>query len=174
MGPRQARAKAQIATQELLKLPKPRVSADGLEIYAPDPPVSCGDMEPSTMLTDRLAKLARDLSIEKRFIPKSRSRALRPLERGHWLIDCTGWSKNRREAVWVFLTNYIGTGAAGWGVWCRRNEAFTLIRLYCWAQIIGHMYLVFYLASEREILYTNAKWIGSDGEDVIVMPVKQR
>jgi hypothetical protein len=148
---------------------KSRVSPDGLDIRSPDPPVSCEDIRPDALVSDTLRKLARDFNMERRFRPKQQLRELRPFERGYWLLDCSSWEESLKWAAWAFLTNYIGDGQAGWGVWCRRNEDFTWIRLYCWGSVVGYMYLVLYLASRRKILHTGSSWLGGDGQAVIVM-----
>jgi len=121
------------------------------------------------MITDVLASLARELDLEKRFQPESRTRDLRPLERGYWLVDCAGWDAGLKRSAWVFLADYLGKGAAGWGTSCRRDEGFSWIRLYCWGCVVGHMYLVLYLMSKRRVLYSGASWVGGDGKPVVVM-----
>jgi hypothetical protein len=121
------------------------------------------------MITDVLARLARELNLEKRFRPESQTRDLRPFERGYWLVDCGSWDAELKRAAWGFLTDYLGKGAAGWGTLCRRDRDFSYLRLYCWGCVVGHMYLVLYLASKRKVLYTGTRWIGGDGEAVVVM-----
>ncbi|KAH8885188.1 hypothetical protein GQ53DRAFT_797366 [Thozetella sp. PMI_491] len=175
MGPRQEFVQEQIKTLHSRKLRRSCQSLDGLEIHAPAPPVSCADVEPSMMVTEQLAKLARDADMSRHFVePRVQTRELRALERGHWYVDCAGWSMNKRQEIWRFLTNYVGAGEAGWGVWCRRDAAFTYLRLFCWGQIVGHMYLMLYLATKRDILYMRVSWIGADGQDVITMPARKR
>ncbi len=80
---------------------KPKQSSDGLEIYAPEPPVSCSYIEPSMVVTERLAKLARrpGRSRSGSSLPH-KHRELRPFERGHWLVDCTNWGEDKRKIVW--------------------------------------------------------------------------
>ena len=58
----------------------------------------------------------------------------------------------------------------GWGVWCIKGEELETIRLYCWGVIVGHAYLLLYMASESKIKGTDACWIGGDGEAIIKMP----
>jgi hypothetical protein len=121
------------------------------------------------VITPRLEKLARDVKLEMRFEQrKKQTRELRPFERGYWLVDCSGWSSEDRFMTWGFLTNYIENGEAGWGIWCRRDEAYKWIRLYCWGCVAGHMYLLLWLASKRQLNYTAVHWITA-GETVITM-----
>ncbi|EGR47760.1 uncharacterized protein TRIREDRAFT_22573 [Trichoderma reesei QM6a] len=149
-----------------------RNSLDALEIRPPSPPAGIVDLEPADLVPDKLAKLAQDLS--SRYRPVAR-RDLEPLERGYWLIDCTGWSDDVFREGWLFLGNYLRSGLAGWGVWCRRDESRSWIRLYCWAHVAKHTYLLLYLASGRQMKGTGGKWIGADGEVALeVLPVEKK
>ncbi|KAL6872660.1 hypothetical protein HDV57DRAFT_255178 [Trichoderma longibrachiatum] len=147
-------------------------SLDTLEIRPPSPPAGIVDLEPADLIPDKLAKLAQDLSSRYRPVPR---RELEPLERGYWLVDCSGWSDDVFREGWLFLGNYLRSGLAGWGVWCRRDEARRWIRLYCWAHVAKHAYLLLYLASGRQMKGTGAKWIGADGEVAVeVLPVVKK
>lgn len=141
--------------------------SDVLEIRPPSPPAGIMDLEPADLVSGKLAKLARDLS--SRYRPREK-RPMEPFERGYWLVDCTSWTEEIRLEAWVFLANYLRSGLAGWGVWCRRNEAHDWIRLYCWAHVAKHTYLLLYLASGRHLKATGAEWIGADGEVVLEVP----
>lgn len=132
-----------------------------LEIMSPSPPVGMSDIKPSDLVSKKLAKLATDLSSRYRPIIK---RGVEAFDRGYWHLDCTTWSSETRLDTWKFLVNYVGSGLAGWGVWCRRDASHDSIRLYCWGHIVKHTYLLLYLASGRQLKTTGAKWIGADGE----------
>ncbi|KAM4059521.1 hypothetical protein HRG_011576 [Hirsutella rhossiliensis] len=141
---------------------------DALEIRPPSPPADTAHIDPTTLVSDKLAKLARDLA--SRYRPEPPRRALEPLERGYWLLDCSGWPPQTCRETWVFLTNYLRSGLAGWGVWCRRGspasqqqQRHAWIRLYCWACVAKHTYLLLYLASGRHVKATGAAWYGADG-----------
>ncbi|KAH8910868.1 hypothetical protein BR93DRAFT_298520 [Coniochaeta sp. PMI_546] len=168
IGPRQT----QVKTSQLFRRQRVHQSLDGLEIHSPNPTVSCEDLDVRHVVTRGLEKLAGDLDINKRFQPKHQVRGLRPFERGHWAVDCSAWPDSVKQDTWAFLTNYIGNGVAGWGVWCRRDNDFTWIRLYCWGCVVGHMHLLLYLASRRHLNYTATIWVGGDGEALITMAPK--
>ena len=121
------------------------------------------------MITDVLASLARELDLAKRFQPASQVRALLPMERGYWLVDCAGWEDDLKRSAWAFLDDYVRKGAAGWGTTCRRDRDFSWIRVYCWGGVVGHLYLVLYLMSKRKVLYTGTRWVAADGRAVVVM-----
>lgn len=128
----------------------------------------------TSLITHVLAKLAADLNLAKRFRPSLQTRSLRPYERGYWLVDCTLWDHELKESCWLFLADYLDSGAAGWGIWCKRDEGFTQLRMYCWGGVVGHMYLVLYVISRREVLTTGTEWVDGDGEVVIRVEAKPR
>ncbi|KAK3396493.1 hypothetical protein B0T20DRAFT_442436 [Sordaria brevicollis] len=124
------------------------------------------------LITPILAKLAIDLKLTRRYRPSLQTRPLRPYERGYWLVDCSSWSRALKEECWSFLDDYLDSGVAGWGVWCTRDEGFTRMRMYCWGAVVGHIYLLLYVISKREVKYTGVEW--RDGEGVVVVRVDAR
>ncbi|OTB18382.1 hypothetical protein K445DRAFT_19941 [Daldinia sp. EC12] len=146
---------------------------ESLELRAPDPPASMTQVDPQTFITPGLESLARDLDIPKRYRPKESKRDLRPSERGYWLVDCSAWDPQLKRDAWAYLANYVGTGVAGWGVWCRRDSEFQRLRVYCWGLVTAHIYLLLYLASQRKVLYTGSSWVDSEGVPVIVMQTRE-
>ncbi|KAK4099779.1 hypothetical protein N658DRAFT_498022 [Parathielavia hyrcaniae] len=166
LGPRERRTNPGMPPHHDSDLP------DTLEILSPPPLTDQRELRPEDMITDVLAKLARELDLEKRFRPESQTRGLRPFERGYWLVDCASWGPELKRSAWGFLAEYLGKGAGGWGTVCRRDEGFSHLQLYCWGCVVGHMYLVLYLACRRRVLYTGTRWIGADGEAVVVMGAK--
>lgn len=168
IGPRQDRVKR----TQLDRRQRAHQTLDGLEIHSPTPPVSCEDLDVAHVVTKSLEKLAHDLDIKRRFQPKHQARELRTFERGHWAVDCSAWSDSVKQDTWAFLTNYIGNGVGGWGIWCRRDAGFTWIRLYCWGCVVGHMHLLLYIASKRQLNYNATTWVGGDGEVIIRMDPK--
>ncbi|KAI2467699.1 hypothetical protein F4781DRAFT_400848 [Annulohypoxylon bovei var. microspora] len=145
---------------------------DSLELRAPDPPTSMAEVEPDSFITAGFKKLAQDLDISKRYRPKETKRELRPFERGYWLVDCSAWDSQLKRDAWAYMANYVGTGVAGWGVWCRRDSDFRWLRVYCWGLVTAHVYLLLYLASQRKILYTGSSWVDSEGISVVVMETR--
>ncbi|KAI0022203.1 hypothetical protein F4780DRAFT_207065 [Xylariomycetidae sp. FL0641] len=143
---------------------------ESLELRAPEPDVSVLSIEPNDFVTPSLRKLARDLDLQNhRFHPKNQTRELRPTERGYWFLECSDWSDQLKRNAWAYLANYIGTGLAGWGICCRRDEGFQYLRLYCWGQVVHHLYLLLYLATERKVLYTGASWVDGGGTSIVIM-----
>lgn len=52
---------------------------------------------------------------------------------------------------------------------CKRDEEFSWMRLYCWGCVVEYMYLVVWVASKRKVRFTGARWVGADGEAVVVV-----
>ncbi|CAK7198294.1 hypothetical protein SEUCBS139899_000954 [Sporothrix eucalyptigena] len=166
----------------------PTASAPGLyhdqslRIISPEPPVACEKLDAAALITEKMAKLAQDLDIERRYRPlppsredKKEGRPVRPFERGYWRLNTSGWPVAMRHQAWSFLTNYIGAGDAGWSVWCSRDPApHTWLKLHCFAATAGHTYLILYLASQRQILATGAEWLDGAGSPVITVPPRKK
>ncbi|KAJ2982296.1 hypothetical protein NUW58_g6474 [Xylaria curta] len=142
---------------------------ESLEIRPPEPPTSEPHIEPQDLITRGLRSLGHDVDIPSRFRPKEQTRELRPYERGHWLVDCSSWGPRLKHDAWAFLANYVGTGIAGWGVWCKRDPDFKELRAYCWGSVAAHIYYVLWLSSQRKIVFTGSSWIDAEGARVIVM-----
>lgn len=150
-------------------------NAKRLRVDGPSPAVGIGALRDDSILTPKLAQLARRLGIDGRFHPLRQTRELRPHERGYWRVDCAVWTTEQRMGAWEFLANYIGIGDAGWGVSCIRDDEFTWLRVYCWGRIIRHIYFLIYLASRRELLNTpDVTWMDGGGSAVVVMKAKTR
>ncbi|CAK7222885.1 hypothetical protein SCUCBS95973_004988 [Sporothrix curviconia] len=153
-----------------------------LRIISPEPPVACAHLDAS-LVTEKMAKLARDLDITRRYRPLSmedgdqerEQRDIRPFERGYWRLSTSGWPAPLRQQAWAFLASYIGAGDAGWSVWCSRDPApHTWLRLHCFAATAGHTYLILYLASKRQILATGAEWLDGAGSPMITVPPRRK
>ncbi|KAI1096237.1 hypothetical protein F5B19DRAFT_438446 [Rostrohypoxylon terebratum] len=171
IGPRpSARQKSSTLTVNFLS--DHRYTYESLELRAPDPSISVAHIEPENFITPGLERLAKDLSIPKRYKPKEMKRDLLPLERGYWLVDCSTWDSQLKRDAWAYLANYVGTGVAGWGIWCRRDKDFRSLRIYCWGLVAAHVYLLLYLASQRKILYTGGSWVDCEGIPVVVMDTR--
>ncbi|KAI3320834.1 hypothetical protein HD806DRAFT_547025 [Xylariaceae sp. AK1471] len=159
----------QPTTQGIIFDPSHGFNYQSLVIRPPEPAVASAHILADQMITMPLYELARDFNLDKKFRPQSHTRPLRPFERGYWQIDCEPWAERRKLECWVFLANYVGMGKAGWGVWCSRDENFQSVRIYCWGEIVLYVYLLLYVSSQREVLYTGASWYDGDHNEVIVM-----
>lgn len=82
------------------------------------------------------------------------------------------------EKFWTFLTQFIGSGRAGFGVRCFRENVVDengesggeeVAKIYCWGEVVGEVWLLLFLASDRKVIGAGAKWIDAGGEAVVVM-----
>ncbi|KAK5738338.1 hypothetical protein LTR17_006057 [Elasticomyces elasticus] len=115
-----------------------------LTIRPPEPEVAIEGF--TTHITPTLSWLASSDRIKDVYTPVSVTRDIRPLERGHWLVDTSAWSTQVQLALWKFLEDMVGTGNAGWGVWCLREgdgEVFGKVQVFCWGEVVKHVYLMF-------------------------------
>jgi hypothetical protein len=141
-----------------------------LEIHPPPPETSIKDLTPEMLITTSLHHLALKMPLRTAFRPKDQTRELRPMERGHWAVECVNWDPGLRKRCWECLGAFVGKGLVGWGVWCVRDEEFETLKVYCWGVTVGHVYLLLYIASESKLKAVGSRWIGGNGEPVITMP----
>jgi hypothetical protein len=155
------------------------------EIRAQNPPTSLATY--STHVTPALRHLEQDSSVASCYRPLSVTRQVDPLERGHWLIPCDTWPSNVEEGFWTTLQSVVGNGSAGWGVWCAQESHDVIssqvleasvesletapppIRVYCWGEVVKHVYLLLYVASNSRVRRLGLQWIDADGVVVVQM-----
>jgi hypothetical protein len=135
-------------------------------------PTSNEKLDAKSLITPPLAQLAEQLSLPIRFKPLRQSRPLRPMERGYWHVNCSSWGSELKDEFWKFLEAYLEKGLAGWGVWCMKDIETDSVRMYCWGEIVGHIYLLLYMVSQRKVKGSGAKWIDGEGLAVITMPTE--
>lgn len=117
-----------------------------------------------------LEKLAASMQMGKKYRPKYQARAMRPFERGYWLMRLDGWEFEEKVKAWGFLGNYIRRDdKAGWGTRACRDESWQWIRLYGWEHIAGELYILLYVASYRKLKFMEIKFYGAAGDVLIVV-----
>ncbi|KAH9825729.1 hypothetical protein Tdes44962_MAKER00659 [Teratosphaeria destructans] len=150
-------------------------------IRPPHPPVSTDAF--TTQITDSLAQLANDARL--RYNPIHVAREVRPLERGYWLIRIKNVPAQLQLDSWHFLDKYIRSGKAGWGVWCTRigsNDCSDPMgkpdvdvgdmKIFCWGEVVRHIYLLLYVASNSQVRKFGLQWIDAEGQVVVQMRSK--
>ncbi|KAE8133113.1 hypothetical protein BDV38DRAFT_259247 [Aspergillus pseudotamarii] len=100
------------------------------------------------------------------------------------------WDMSMFCRFWSFLSEFVKEGRAGWGVWCiledlpiaqlpHNTQESALrgmdirqltLKTYAWGEIASHIYLLLFLASERQIRKMGAQWRDSRDDVVIQMP----
>lgn len=153
-------------------------------IHPPSPPTAQNPAE--SHITPSLAFLTTSLDVEKSYRPVSIAREIRPLERGYWLVDPSPWPLGQQVEFWRFLEQTVGGGRAGWGVWCSRggyNEdggregggesgpggGLGIVKVFCWGEVVRHVYLLLYVASKSQVRKLGLQWIDGAGEVIVRM-----
>ncbi|KAJ5732296.1 hypothetical protein N7493_003777 [Penicillium malachiteum] len=106
----------------------------------------------------------------------------------------SNWTLTFFQRFWSFLEDFVGKdGRAGWGVWCVLEHASNTssptvpvpessasapldgsvqmqLKVYAWGEIAMHVYLLLFLASERQVRKMGLQWRDYDEKVVIQMP----
>jgi hypothetical protein len=121
-------------------------------------------------ITESLKYLSETTSLAQSYKPVFVSRDLEQSERGCWTFDITSWPEQLRSEFLKFLAKMIEPGRVGWGVWCVREPASSLVvRVYCWGEVVRHVYLMLYVASKSKVRKLGLKWVDAEGEVVVQM-----
>lgn len=146
----------------------------------------------TTHITDALRHLAESSPISQSYNPVFVTREIDIWERGHWLVPCSDWSYDVKMSFWRTLETVIGHGSAGWGVWCHRGweenlenrgqslpglaldpSGFGPVKVYCWGEVVKHVYLLLYVASDSKVRRQGLQWVDADGTVVVQMRTAQ-
>jgi hypothetical protein len=155
-----------------------RSESEDLDVHSPSPSTGTGQIGPQNE-AGFLPAIREKLPLEKHYRPKLVSRQLREHERGHWRIDTLTWDTKRKNRFWKMLREEIVRGICGWGVWATRRDdekvesgkscRSSVVKVYCWGEIVGDMWLVLYMTSEGKVKGTNAAWVDGGGLAVVEM-----
>ncbi|KAI7159293.1 hypothetical protein KC343_g14949 [Hortaea werneckii] len=148
-----------------------------LAIHPPEPEVSLANF--TTHITYHLNFLAESSFAKDSYKPVSTSREPGRLERGHWLLPSSGvsnWSTTLQLDFWDFLGQFISSGNGGWGLWCEREVQYDdcqgslgTVRVYCWGEVVRHVYLLLYTASQSKVRKMGLQWVDGEGKSVVQM-----
>ena len=84
------------------------------------------------------------------------------------------------------MGQFVGErGQAGWGTWCVREfvrvrddgddggdeerRVEEVLKVYCWGEVVGEIWLLLFMASKREVKGVGARWVDAGGVAVVVM-----
>ena len=93
------------------------------------------------------------------------------------------------------MGEFVGdNGQAGWGTWCVREfqeaavrsdedgdeeenllvapppQHYTeVVKIYCWGEVVGEIWLLLFIASKRKVKGVGAKWVDAGGVAVVGM-----
>jgi hypothetical protein len=89
------------------------------------------------------------------------------------LVDSSSWSANMQQEFWDSICENVSSGRLGWGITLYRDTSspkiLGLVRLYCWAEIVEHTWLMMWLCSRGKIVGSSSKWIDADGKVMFEM-----
>ncbi|KAG8631907.1 hypothetical protein KVT40_001047 [Elsinoe batatas] len=160
-------------------IPQTAEALPPLSLSIMPPPASVSTQpEPSTFITPNFRTMKGNEDIKDRYAPKHVTRAIRPRERGYWIFT-PQWTPQIERYFWTFMSQVIEVGNAGWGVWCVRTpeqavdeegrpvERLGQVRVFCWGEVIEHVYLMLYISSRNHIRKANPVWCDASGKVVI-------
>jgi len=183
------------ASHHFIRPPSPPVS-----IAAAPQAASSSSQTLSPNITPSLQHLYNKFSPVQppRYLPIQQSRPLRPLERGYWYLPALSttktWDARLLQDFWSFLEDFVTGGQAGWGVSCvrvpiaiesnsaidtkmggeeendREEEQRCDVRIYCWGEVVEHVYYLLFVASRSKVKNAGLKWIDGGGNVVLIMP----
>ncbi|KAI5276120.1 hypothetical protein E4T47_00832 [Aureobasidium subglaciale] len=148
-----------------------------IEIRPPPPPT--GSKHFTTHITPQLeAQFWNTAELQGKYVPFL-TRPLRTSERGYWHFDTRAWNAQIQIKFWKFLQSNIGSGISGWGVWCLREHEgevsveerteLGMVKVFCWGEVVGHIWLLCYVASQAKLKHVESKWFDADGEVVVMI-----
>ncbi|KAG9856602.1 hypothetical protein KCU98_g2311, partial [Aureobasidium melanogenum] len=170
-----------------LSTPKAKATFQEREVFKslsiqihPPPPLTGSDAFISHVTQQLQTQFWDSVELQGKYKPLPH-RDLEQSERGYWQIDTRSWSPKIQIKFWVFLQSNIGSGVGGWGVWClRENDAeadegddvhedaeLGIVKVFCWGEVVGHVWLLCYVASQARLKRVESQWIDANGEVVV-------
>lgn len=191
VGP-QVRASEQLDTTSRLaakattdELASPNASTADLSAVLKDLPLiirpaePCASLDPvTTHITTSLRLLTDSPHVKDSYKPIYVSRGIRSQERGYWLLEGTSsWPVSLQVDFWRFLQQFVGSGNGGWGIWCLREPSLELrnlgdVKVYCWGEVVKHVYLLLYTASQSKVRKMGLQWLDADERIIVRMRAK--
>lgn len=80
--------------------------------------------------------------------------------------EATSAGENLAENV---VANAVDRTRESRGRECEASPGNELVRVYCWGEVVPHLYLVLFMATDRRIKGQGAAWIDASGKEVIKM-----
>ena len=143
-----------------------------IDAYPPEPKVSivCPGSLPS-QITKALEALKEQNPT--RFRPIKRRGTPKADDRGYWFVDCAHWPLPLQQEFWMNMCEQIASKRLGWGATLHReggtSQSLGRVRLYCWGEVVEHMWLVLWLCSRAKVIGSKLKWIDANGIAIFEM-----
>ncbi|KAJ4372344.1 hypothetical protein N0V83_004118 [Neocucurbitaria cava] len=109
----------------------------------------------------------------KRFEPSKKLRVPKSDDRGFWSLDCSSWPKRLQYEFWSSICEHVLSGRLGWGTTLHREPSTQVlgqVKLYCWGEVVEHMWLLLWLCSKGKISGSRSNWYDADGIAVFEVP----
>ncbi|KAJ8112367.1 hypothetical protein OPT61_g5246 [Boeremia exigua] len=151
---------------------QPDFSEFPIDAFPPPPTISVAS---AAVLPSQITKHLATLKAKNpnRFKPLKIRRDLETDERGYWCVDCTQWSPRIQQEFWSSLCEHVGSGRLGWGMTLHREsgsrDTLGHVRLYCWGEVVEHIWLLMWLSSKGKVSNFGSKWVDADGIAVVEM-----
>jgi hypothetical protein len=145
-------------------------SALSKDAYPPAPKISTEhfDKLPS-QITQHLADL-KSQNLSRFNSIKQHVRLPKPDDRGYWSITCSNWPIKTQHDFWTSLCDHVASGRLGWGTTLHRDtssaHALGQVRLYCWAEVVEHTWLLLWFCSKGAVVGSGSEWVDADGKVV--------
>lgn len=135
-------------------------------------PEAVGKKRGFNEVTSMMETYVSKASITKHYRPASVSRPIEAAERGCWMFDTADWEPKRQHEFWTRMQYMVGEGYFG-NVWCQRNvpknwrsggtdgneaEGLGVVWLFCWGQVVPHIWVVLLVESHLQIRKSRARW----------------
>ena len=149
-----------------------------------NPPVGTSKEIPSQLndAATTLKKLPTIPALQDRFNPVERVRELGQYERAKWTVDTSQWPTKAQLKFWEWLQDHGKDGRLGWNItfWREHDKdadentirnSLGTVTVFCWPEVIEHIYLALYVASRSRIAGSGATLTtGARGELILRMP----
>jgi hypothetical protein len=86
--------------------------------------------------------------------------------------DTALWTEMEFGQFWQNMTQFVQAGKAGWGTRLIREakgETLWTIRLFTWGELVGHLWLVLWVLSDKLTADIAMQWIAGDNAAVVKM-----
>lgn len=164
------------AQEHLIRATKVAETLDwsSLEAHAFPPAPTVSTAQPGKLpsqITKHLA--AMKAQNPAKFRPSIISDLPRPDIRGYWSIRCSHWPLELQYEFWKSMQEHVRSGRLGWGTTLHRDGkvlgSLGHVRLYCWGEVVEHMWLLIWLCSNGKIASSDLKWYDANGHAVITI-----
>ncbi|KAL9068127.1 MAG: hypothetical protein Q9157_006599 [Trypethelium eluteriae] len=120
-------------------------------------------------------------SLATAYQPVEQVRELGPYERAKWTVNTSAWSAKVQLEFWQWLQDHGKDGRLGWNItFFREHDKYAnentirdelgTVTVFCWPEVIKHIYLALFVASQGRIAGTGATLTtGAKGKLIVRM-----